>query len=248
MQTIRLKFFAVLILLALQYDCSSQNIHVDTLFLPMTERFGTMPVEFLKFPVIKTGNIKIDKLINTDLKNRFTNNEYPNLPADSALIKWAGDQITFLDFEVTYLKNGLLSFNISAEGCGAYCTGWTDYFNYSLKTGKYLSLNDIIDTTGEFKKMVYTEKDKQYDAQRAELKKIKADPNSDLDDETYQWVLEQHKECDESFTLTSFALYPDRIEIIDKCSLPNATKSFNPEIKLIYKYNDLRKLGLKLGL
>ncbi len=235
---IGMKVLALSILLSIQLSSFAQSVRIDTLKLPEKERPGSPQ---LKFPVVKTGKDSIDKLINYDLKNRFTNNEFVSLPTDSTLIKWSGNQISFLDFEVTYLKNGLLSLNISAELCGAYCTGWTDYFTYSLKTGKYLSLNDIVDTTGEFRKHVFAEKDKQYDEQRAELKKLKLDLKSDFDDETYQWVLEQYNSCEESFNLSSFALYPDRVEIIDKCSLPNAIKAFNPEIKIKYKYTDVRK-------
>lgn len=244
-RNIKLKFLVFIIISAFTHHTFAQHLQIDTLFLFRNEKAGALDNQKLKFPIVISGHKKIDALINADIKNRFTNNEFTGLPADSTIIKWAGDQIIFLDFEVTYLKNGLLSLNISAEGCAAYCTGWTDYFTYSLKTGKHLSVNDIIDTTGEFRNMVFAEKDKQYDEQRAELKKLSSDPNSGLDDDTYKWVLEQYNSCDASFTLSSFALYPDRIEVIDNCSLPNAIKVFDPEIRLVYKYDDLRKLGWK---
>ena len=126
-----------------------QNVQIDTLIvkLKVSDSFKELQSDRMNFPIIKTGNKEIDSLINFDLKNKFTSNEYPTDSIDSTLIKWADDQIIDIDFKVTYNKNGILSINISAEGCGAYCSYWTEYFNYSTVTGKTLDFSEIIDTT-----------------------------------------------------------------------------------------------------
>ena len=49
-----------------------------------------------------------------------------------------------MSYEVTYKRNGILSMNIFAEGCGAHCSSWYTYFNFDLKTGKTLKLSDLI--------------------------------------------------------------------------------------------------------
>jgi len=70
-----------------------------------------------------------------------------------------------VDFAITYNKNDILSLNIRAEGCGAYCTTWTEYFNYSLATGQWLETGDVVDTSGTFPDMVrndYTNKHRRY--------------------------------------------------------------------------------------
>ncbi len=233
------RILTIIFLLTIGLNSFGQKISIDTLFLPKGEKFTQLQNDKLKFPLVKTGNLKIDRLINKDLKNRFTNNEFPNSPTDSTLIKWADDQIIYLDFEVTYLKNGLISLNVSAEGCGAYCTSWTDYFTYSVTTGKYVTINEIIDTTGKFKNLVISDKDKKYDEQRIELKKMLLDKESGLDDDSYEWALEHYGNCDNSFELNSFALFSDHLEIIEKCYLPNAIKNLTPIIELKYNYVDI---------
>lgn len=218
-----------------------QTVRIDTFFLPNGQRFKQLQTSELKFPIVKTDNKKVDLLINNDLKNRFTDNAFPDAPTDSTLIKWADEQITYLDFAITYLKNGIVSLNISAEGCGAYCTQWTDYFTYSIETGKYLTLNDIIDITGNFKNIVSKDKNKQYEVQRKELKKILLDKNSGLGKDDYKSALEYYNNCDKSFALKSFALYSDHLEIIENCHLPHVMQNLTPVIKLKYKYSDITK-------
>lgn len=216
----------------------AQIISIDTLFIPVNVKFTNGQYEILRFPLIRTGNQQIDNSINTDIKNRFTNNDYPTLPTDSTIIKWSDGQLLYLNFEVTYIKNGLISLNISAEGCGAYCTGWTDYFTYNYSTGKYVTIGEIIDTTGDFKNLVITERTDQYTQQTAELKERLTEHENDK--ETYEIVLKYYSDCSESFYFKSFALHNDYIAIIDNCYLPNVIKSMAPIIELNYKYFDIK--------
>ena len=234
------RIVTTILLLTFGLTSFGQNISVDTLLIPRIEKFSNGQNEKLKFPVIKTDNLQVGKAINTDLKKRFTNNEYPDLSTDSTIIKWA-DGVIYLDFEVTYIKNGVISLNISAEGCGAYCTSWTDYFTYNYLTGQFLTIDQIIDTTGNIKNQVIVDKDKQYEQQKKELKEMLLDKNAELDEDTYKWALEQYESCDNEFRLKSFALHSDHLEIIEKCYLPNAIKNLTPTIVLKYKYVDIKK-------
>ena len=209
-----------------------QEVQIDTFRLQKSERFKDIQSEKMNFPIIRTGDKEIDSLINTDLKNRFTDNEYPTDALDSALIKWAGEQIVFLDFQVTYNRNGILSINISAEGCGAYCTSWTDYFNYSTSNGERLNISDVIDNIVEFKTRVDKDKKEQYAEQKQLLKEMLNDKDSGLDESTYEWALENYNDCEKNSDLESFAIYPDRLEIIEDCYLPNAIKNLTPIIWL----------------
>lgn len=235
------RILTTIIVLTYWLTSFGQIVSVEPLLILRTEKFSNIQDQKLKFPIIKTGNPQIDNSINKDLKNRFTNNEYPDLSTDSTIIKWAEEQIIYLDFEVTYVKNDLISLNISAEGCGAYCTGWTDYFTYNYVTGQFLTIDQIIDTTGNFKSIVLDDKDKQYEQQKKELQEMLLDNNTELDEDTYKWALEQYENCDKDFALNSFALHTDYLEIIEKCYLPHAIKNLTPTIVLKYKYVDIVK-------
>lgn len=222
-----------------------QSVQIDTFRLDGSERHKGNQSDKLNFPIIRTGNKEIDSLINTDLKNRFTDYEYPKEDLDSTLIKWAGDQLVFLDFQVTYNRNGILSINISAEGCAAYCTAWTDYFNYSTSTGKWLDISDVIDNITEFKARVDADRKEQYAEQKRQLKELLKDQNSELDESRYEWALKNYEDCEKNADLESFAIYPDRLHIIEGCSLPHAIRSMTPVIELIYKFSDIGE-GLKI--
>jgi hypothetical protein len=236
-----------LLLLTFGLTSYSQTISVDTLFIPNQEISSNIPPKKLKFPIIKTGNQRIENKINTDIKNRFTNNEYIDFATDSTLIKWSKDGINELDFEVTYLKNDIVSFNISAEGCGAYCTQWTEYFTYNCKTGYYITIDQVIDTTGNFKQRVLSDKDKQYAQQALELKEKLTNENNEFDSETYNSVMDNYRSCAQAFHLNTFALHKDHIEIIQKCWLPHVIASLTPTIELKYKYSDIKAdLRIKL--
>ncbi len=218
-----------------------QSVQIDTFRLEKSERFKDIQSDKMNFPLVRSGKKEIDVLINNDLKNRFTRNEYPNGTLDSTLIKWAGDQIVFLDFEVTYNQNGILSINVSVEWCGAYCTRWTDYFNYSTTNGKWINISDVIDTSGEFKVKVNKDKQTQYERQKVELKEMLDAPDSGLDESTYKWALENYEECEKNSNLESFAIYPDRLEIIEDCYLPNVIKNLTPIIELKYNFSEIGK-------
>ncbi|NJM25006.1 MAG: hypothetical protein HC859_05370, partial [Bacteroidia bacterium] len=125
------------------------------------------------------------------------------------------------------------------EGCGASCSSWTRFFNYSTTSGNYLEVTQVIDTTGRFRQMVLKDKDTEFEKRRNELRKLMSDKSSGVDQDTFDWVAQQMDECNRAFTLETFSLHPDRLEIIAYCDLPNAIKNLSPNIRLPYKYADV---------
>jgi hypothetical protein len=232
------RILTTILLLTFGLTSFGQKISVDTLFIPRIDKFSNFQDGKLKFPVIKTGDLQIDKVINTDLRNRFTGYEHPDLSTDSILLEWS-DRIIDLDFEVTYIKNGLISLNISAQSCAAYCTGWTNFYTYNYMTGQYVTFDQIVNTSGNFRNRVIADKDKQYEQQKKRLKEIFQDKDAGLDEDTYKWALELFDSCQKEFKLNSFALYPDHLEIIEICYFPNVIKSLAPAIELKYKYAEI---------
>jgi len=223
-----------------------QNIHIDTLRLSFENSFAQNSRAILKFPILKLPNAETSRKINADLIRKFTQEECSENAADSCLLAWAKETITWVNFEVTYLTNELISLNISAEGCGAYCSQGTNYYTYSLLSGKYLNLGDILDTTEKFKKNVLTAKNKQFDAFRQELHSALSDKEHPLDKETFDWAMESYANCENSFDLSTFALYPDHLEILYDCGLPNAIKNLSALICIKYTYKSLKRYLKKI--
>ncbi|REJ81975.1 MAG: hypothetical protein DWQ44_13760 [Bacteroidetes bacterium] len=222
-------------------------LRIDTLSFPIPDRFGHIQNDKLKFPFVRTGNEKIDTLINSDIKNRFTNFEFPDASIDSTIIAWAQDQIVYLDFSVTYSKNGFLSLNISAEGCGANCSGWTEYFTYSLHTGKYISLAEVADTGGAFRDMIHASRDIQFKNYRNELQSLLQDKDSGIDEDNFELIMEHLNDCENSFELNTYAIHADYLEISHTCYFPNIIKNMAPSIELKFKFSDIEEfLKIKL--
>jgi hypothetical protein len=221
------------------FNTYCQSAIIDTLYLPKSTHF----IEIAKqpiYPIINTGNKNIDSLINYDIKNRFTHYEYQLESIDSTLIKFLGNGIVYMDFEVTYNKNGIISFKIITEGCEAYCITWTDHFNYSTKTGEKLLITSILnDKDGSFTNLVITQKDNQFIEQKKILKEWLI--TNEIDSLTYQETLLYYDKCSESLDLDNFSLQENSLEIILSCYLPHFMRPLIPLIELKYLFTDIDK-------
>ena len=161
-----------------------------------------------------------------------------------------------LSYEVTYKGNGLLSFNIFSEGCGAYCSSRRTYFNFDLKTGKKLSITDLIleNKLDSFYKIAFADKVKYLrEYKEEELNMLK---QGDVDSATYDWALEQvDSNCMKDVKLEDFSFSTLNLEINDSCEFPHAIRSQQPTYELKYTYTFLsafltprfKKIFLKKG-
>jgi hypothetical protein len=230
-----------IILLQIAFHSFGQSVRIDTLLLPRIEKSTSNSNPF-KFPEIRTGNQNIDKKINAQLKRDCFSDGNGGLKPES---EWVDESLFYIDFEVTFNKKGVLSLNISMESCGAYCTNWTNYYNYSALTGEQLSINDIIDFSDNFKHRIINDKDLQFLKQKEELEVMRHDTHSGLDEESFKWALENYQNCQESFEINEFALYNDYLQIIYECHLPRMIQNLNPVIVLKYKFEDLKNLKIE---
>ena len=88
---------------------------------------------------------------------------------------------------------------------------------------------------------MYKQKTAQYLQQKEDLKEMLLNKEGELEQSAYDWAMDNYTECEESFNLESFALYPDYLQIIERCSLPNAIKNLTPVIELKFKYLEIKK-------
>lgn len=233
-----------LLLLTIQLTIFAQGVRVDTLYFQKINELKHFEDDSYKFPIIKTGNFQIDSNINTDLKNRVTNNKYPHLSTDSTFLKLVNDKIVYLDFEVTYFKNGLISLSIISEWWGVMNTNWKKHFTYNYQTGQYVTIDQVIDTTGKIRNLVFSDRDKQYKQNAEELKVALA--NSGIDKGAIELLMEEYGNCSKYFHFNSFALYEDHLEIVENCELSIDVKDHFTPIGLKYKYTDI-KYDLKIN-
>ncbi len=223
------------------FSAIGQSVLFDTFYLKSGGQFEELQTEPMRFPVVKTGNKKVDSLINADIVLRFLDGEWKGEHPSQQLEEWAGEQIVYLDFDVTYNQWGVLSLNISAEGCGAYCSGWTKYFNYKIADGQRLEIGDVIDATGELLEVIRQDWSNQFLKYKEELREALNDPDGEVDEETYQFVLEEIEPCLQELRLDRFSIFPDRLLIIEHCSVPNSIKNLTPLIEISYPLKDISK-------
>lgn len=239
-----ISFFSLLLFLLLNFKLIGQDIKIDTFSFESSNSLYPDSVVFLHYPLIKTSNQKINDAINEDVKNRLMYNQYPDISIDSAIQTWAYDDIgrvVEMNFKVTYSKNDLISFHITTTFYDAYITLNTDYFTYNYKTGKPLTIDQIIDTTGYFKDLVLLERDKQYEREFQEIPKTLEYDDKELVEETLEMFRPYYDECRQSFHFEKFALYDNYLAIIEECYLPHVIAAGTPEVLLHYTYDSIKK-------
>lgn len=87
-----------------------------------------------------------------------------------------------MDFEVLRNDGRVLALEVTREGCGAYCESYRTAFNFDARSGRWLSLSDLLSTAGanSLRKQMWQERKRQYQAQ---IKTLKATPRSKNPDE-----------------------------------------------------------------
>jgi hypothetical protein len=196
----------------------------------------------ITFPVVVTNNPQIDKLINTQIKDEMFYPDNIKQSLKAVLDENVNDGLINLSYQITYNNDGLLSFSISAEGCGAHCSSWDTYFNFYLLSGMKVSISDVFlsDKIDSFKKIVQFEKKNSLAKYRLEEKTLFN--NNEIDSSTYDWAIAQVDEnCINQVSIESFSFSNNLIEIFDPCEFPHVIRSQEPIIELKYTYNSIKE-------
>jgi len=238
-----MKNLLLIVPLLLALCCTGQKASFNEIKLrPAKRNFNTQETTII-FPIVVTGNASTDKLINAQVKTDVFYLE-DTIPATRDILKEniEDNGLINLSYKVTFNKNGLLSFFIDAEGCGAHCSSWKTYFNFDLKTGKKIPVDDLFlqNKTDSFKNMV---RENKINA----LKKYKEEEkdnfiNKTIDSVEYEWSISLVDEnCINSISIENFSLLDGVIEIIDPCEFPNAIRSQQPYFELKYAYKNIEE-------
>lgn len=222
-------------------SCHNGSVHITNI---ISDTIIVKNIKIKKnqaFPSIITAKDDIDQKINTDLANRHTDDEYPNMSVDKVLTNWANEGIESVSYTVTYNQNDLISFFINTEACGAYCTSWAKYYTYSVVTGEYLSIDRIVRLSDEFKNKINQDREQRYDVEITELEKLYKEHPEDLDSATCSEIVESYKGCKSDFQINDFLLYPKHLSLMEKCDLPHALNSFGLSFSLNYDYKEIKE-------
>ncbi len=186
------------------------------------------------YPLVITHNKSVDKLINDKIKSETLGED--DISVRQALNEHISEGLINMGYEVTFKKYGILSLNINGESCGAYCSTWYTYLNFDLKTGKSLTISDLIleNKIDSFKQIVFADKVKALNTYKEEELNYKG---NDIDSTTITWAIEHVDEnCIGNVRLDNFALSNPGIEIMDPCEFPHTIRSQEPAYQLKYSY------------
>lgn len=112
------------------------------------------------------------------------------------------DGTASLDFNVRHNDGRVLALEITAEGCGAYCEEYRQYFSFDAQTGRFLLLDDILTPRGlnEIGRQFFAERKRQYRQQirtlRRELANLRKGSKPKMEDvEDTEMRLALNEDC-----------------------------------------------------
>ncbi len=186
----------------------------------------------MNFPQVSLEDSVVAQRINEQLVQNFLDLDSTFANTQQALNEWYENK-DFLDYEITYNQQGLFSIILSAEGCGCYCSSWSEPYVFSTGTGEQVELHQIMDTN-EFYPHLNDLVDRRYTFARMTLKLYLTDTLVGMDSSDYNWVLRSYESCEEYFNTDRFILYPDRLEVYAPCDMPHAIRSYGPLVDLSF--------------
>ena len=136
--------------------CSQAIVERIVEFNYVSKFYTTSQKERYEFPrVILPNNKKISNKINKDLTADFLDLDTSKMHKSIFENVWATEEepmgiLHDISYEVKANNKNFISLAISAEGCGAYCENFTQYFSYALKSGNRILLEDLFNNQGKF--------------------------------------------------------------------------------------------------
>ena len=185
------------------------------------------------FPLVTVpNNKKISEKINNDLVSDFLDADRNKIKKSIFENVWSsGDRNAIrsdISFEVISNDRNILNISIFAQGCGAYCEGFTTYYTYDLKNGARVKLDTLLNDEG-IKLLIDSMNKKKKEMLQLQLKKIKdvlrtpAVQNDSIDRETYNEMESLYSNCldneIQSLEYQQFYITRSSLHIIsDRCS------------------------------
>jgi hypothetical protein len=233
----KLSFFCVAFFC---FNCCFSQISIKEIELAPNPVYNNTTDKTIIYPLIFNGNNYVDSVINTQIKiDLFSPDE-----DDEDIMQLLQENIneyglTDLSYAISYQNNQLLSMQILQQGCGAHCSSWTTYFNFDLRTGKKLSIEDIVIKAqlDSFGNLVLADKRKALI--RYKMEELNAFRSHYIDSVTYNMAIEIADECLKDVDLSGFSILNSGIEINNNCEFPYVIRSQQPETILKYSFNSL---------
>ncbi len=149
----------------------------------------------VKMPFVSSPDAVLTSRINNALYLELVGMFAPTQAGETFTLPLDAEELAStasMDFNVLRNDNDIFSIAIDAEGCGAYCENYTRNYNFDTRTGRLLTVGDLVTASGAraLWKKVNLEKKRRYSnmikqlqrERKARLKSGVIDPNDDSED------------------------------------------------------------------
>lgn len=189
----------------------SQMIKFDT--ITIGNHFIINSNEDDRVPIFKLGDEKTDSILNNEVLSFIDWDEDSTEELDSLATQWLEDYKASCDYEITFLKKGILSFNLYLANAFGNPNGTIYRYNYSYKTGESLEFEDVIDSTSIFYKKIQDDLlenlEKEYPADLADS------TNANFDQYNGCWEPGYYEGCKLNLNTKNFAVTESGLEIFN---------------------------------
>ena len=241
---IEMKNLAVIFVLFQAVACGQVATISEVKRQPNTRLFNTKDSAII-YPVVVTNAKAIDDKMNFQIQETLLHPDsaIANNPVEEILDTAILYGLTFMSYEITFNRDHVLSFTVTAENCGANCSEWQSHFNFNTQTGDRITIDDILksDLMQAFKDSVFRRKVNELVRYKSKLKDNLE--RKHVDHDSYAWAMEQVElYCINSISLEQFSLSGSGIEIFDNCEFPRLIRELQPGYHLNYSYSSINEL------
>ena len=235
-----MKYFLTAILVIVMFRSSAQTCTVSALQFKPNPKFFRTEGFSVSYPVVTVKDKKVSEKINAIIRSELIDAEFMELPLREAMNATLENGLVSMSYAVTFNRDGICSITVEAESCGAYCSGWSRYFNFDLNSGEAIGIDDLVkkDSLNILKDRVYSDKMTAIKKYKEELRE--ALTRNETDSSTYDWAVGHvNGYCINTVRMDAYSLTDTGIEIKDRCEFPHAIQEQAPVYELNYSYKIL---------
>jgi hypothetical protein len=219
---------------------TAQGVRIDTLKVKLATSLADNSEAELHFPRFIAASKTKSKQLNQALKDQFTNHEFVGRSVDTSIRYW-GQTVSSLDFEVLYNEKDMVSIAFEGESCGAFCEPFSNYLTLKLSSLQFLNLHDLVDTLGDFRKLAYQKMDSLFVLEQEKLQTWLQTDSGKVDSTYYNWAKEALQDCQADFKLNEFSVIKEGLLVRQNCHYPHIIYDRAPKLEVKFEWAELRK-------
>jgi hypothetical protein len=234
--------FILFQLLFISSNGYSQNANIGQLRFYASKKFFNPqhPYITIIYPIIVTKNKRVNEKTNEKIKTEvFGSDKSENI--HKVIKKSRNNGLTNLSYKVTFNKNDILSLNIyTQENSGNHLYENVVYLNFDLKSGKLITLSDLIHSNyiDSFQFKAFSDNRDSIENYKKEVKKLQE--QNKIDSLTFQYFNDEiTNNCFEATEFRDFILSSKYVEIIPHCEFQSGLKYLEPVFHLRYVYTSI---------